>query len=229
MIVIIGGTSGIGLETAKYLKEKSYKVLVAGRSKINIENIEYKYLDLNNENLIKDFFSSIDTLDGLIYSAGITTPKKRIDDFDIDIFDNIIDINVKGLLLCLKYSYKLLKKSQGKIVVVNSLAGRTYSQFSGLEYTISKSALSGVVKHLSIDFVKDNVLINSIFPSMTKTQMLIKNTDKEFLDKVIEDIPLNRIAQPEEIAKAIEFLISDKNTYMSGCGLDLNGGQFLNG
>jgi len=229
MIVIIGGTSGIGLETAKYLKKQKYKVIVSGRSEIKIKDIEYKYIDLNNEKSVKDFFYSINTLDGLIYSAGITTSKKRIEEFDIDIFNNIMDINVKGLLLCLKYSYKLLKQSQGKIVVVNSLAGRTYSQFSGLEYTLSKSALSGVVKHLSIDFAKDNVLINSIFPSMTQTPMLIKNTKKKFLEKVVEDIPLKRIAKPLEIAKAIEFLISENNTYMSGCGLDLNGGQFLNG
>jgi len=229
MIVIMGGTSGIGLESAKYLSTNNYNVLIAGRNNKSNSNIKYKYIDVTDENSVKDFFNNIDVLDGLIYSAGITTSKKSIEEFDTEIFDDIMDVNVKGLMLCLKYAYRLLKKSKARIVVVNSLAARTYSQFSGIEYTISKTALSGVVKHLSVEFAEDNILINSIFPSMTQTPMLVQNTNKEFLQEVEKDIPLGRIAQPDEIAKAIEFLISDKNTYMSGCGLDLNGGQFLNG
>ena len=229
MVIIIGGTSGIGLETAKYLHSKNYKVLVGGRRALQEDKIEYKHLDLAVEQDVEKFFSNIEKVDALVYSAGITTSQKDITKFDSEIFDTLLDTNVKGLLFCLKYSYELLKKSKGKVVVVNSLAGRTYSQFSGLEYTISKSALSGLVKHLSIDFAKDSVLINSIYPSMTQTPMLTENLDKNTLKSIEENIPLHRIAQPLEVAKAIEFLISENNTYMSGSSLDLNGGQFLNG
>jgi len=229
MILIIGGTSGIGMETAKYLSKFNYNVLVAGRRLTKEKNIKYKYIDLSDENSIKTFFCNIKKIKGFIYSAGITTTKKHISDFNSNIFDDIININVKGLLLCLKYGYKNFKESQCKIVVVNSLASRTYSKFSGVEYTISKSALSGLVKQLSIEFAIDNILINSIYPGMTMTSMLLENTEKDFLNKVSQDIPLKRIATPLEIAKSIEFLISKNNTYITGSSIDINGGQFLNG
>jgi NAD(P)-dependent dehydrogenase (short-subunit alcohol dehydrogenase family) len=132
-------------------------------------------------------------------------------------------------LLCLKYAYTALSASKGKVVIVNSLASRTYSLFSGVEYTMSKSALSGMVKQLSIEFAKDDISINSIFPSMTATPMLLTNVEKDKLLDIEDEIPMKRLATPLEIAKAITFLISEDNTYMTGCGIDLNGGQFLNG
>lgn len=229
MIIIIGGTSGIGLETAKYLQSKKYDILISGRNDKNIDKLKYEYIDVSNDKSIQTFFSKNRKIDGLIYSAGITTNKTNIANFDSLIYDDIMNVNVKGLLLCLKYSFESLKKYKTKIVVLNSLASRTFSKFSGVEYTISKSAISGLVKHLAIDFAKDGILINSIFPSMTETPMLLENVDKDILDKISQEIPLGRIAKPLEIAKAIEFLISKDNTYMTGCGLDLNGGQFLNG
>ena len=229
MIAIIGGTAGIGLETSKYLLSQGYDVLSCGRNNPNVENIRYQYVDVTSEESIKSMFADIHKLDGLIYSAGTTTKQKEISKFDRLIYEKLMGTNVTGLLLCLKYAYNLLKLTKGKVVVINSLAARSYSQFSGVEYTISKTALSGLVKHLSVDFAKDQVLINSVFPSMTATSMLIDNVDKEILRDIEKNIPLGRIAKPSEMANAIEFLISNKNTYMTGAGLDINGGQFLSG
>ena len=77
-----------------------------------------------------------------------------------------------------------MAKNQGKIVVVNSIASRNYSLFSGVEYTMSKCALSGLVRQLSQDFAPDNVLINSVFPSMTLTPMLVDNVEKQKLENI---------------------------------------------
>ena len=114
-------------------------------------------------------------------------------------------------------------------MVVNSLASRVSSKYSGVEYTVSKSALTGLVKQLAMDFAPDNVLINSIFPSMTATPMLIQNVEQSEREAMAAAIPLNRIAMPLEISKAIAFLLLEDNTYITGCGIDINGGQFLNG
>lgn len=229
MIIIIGGTSGIGLETSKHLKNIGHKILIGGRNRPKDKNLAYKYIDVSNEVSIKNFFKGIRKIDGLIYSAGITTPKKNIKKFDPIIWENIVKVNVTGALLTLKYSYAKLTKSKGKIVIINSFATRAHSIFSGFEYTMSKSALSGMVKQLSVEFAKDDVIINSIFPSMTSTPMLKKNVKKTLLNKIAKEIPLKRIAKPIEIAKAIEFLVSRDNSYMTGCGIDLNGGKYLNG
>ena len=228
MVVIIGGTSGIGLETAKYLSSIGKEILICGRNKIN-EELDYKYVDVRDESSISKLFDSIESIDALIYSAGITTKQSSIKDFDKKTWENIVDVNVTGALLCLKHAYNALAISKGKIVIVNSLASRTYSLFSGVEYTMSKSALSGMVKQLSIEFAKDNIVINSVFPSMTATPMLLANVEKEKLLHIEKEIPMKRLAKPLEVAKTIAFLISEDNSYMTGCGIDLNGGQFLNG
>ena len=230
MIVVVGGTSGIGLATAKYLQELGHKVIVGGRTDPKCSTLAFGPLDVTDEFQVKKFFGTITgKIEGLVYAAGVTAPKTPISKFDVTVFDSVIKTNTTGLLLCLKYCYQQLAAEEGRVVVVNSLASRVSSKYSGVEYTISKSALSGLVKQLAMDFAPDNVLINSIFPSMTATPMLIQNVEQSVREAMAAAIPLNRIAMPLEISKAIAFLLLEDNTYITGCGIDINGGQFLNG
>jgi NAD(P)-dependent dehydrogenase (short-subunit alcohol dehydrogenase family) len=231
-IIIIGGTSGIGLHTALYLKSLGYKVLVGSRSNIKeAVGLNYLKVDVTDESSIEHFFNSIPfkRIDAIIYSAGITAPQKSIQNFDKNEYMKVHDVNLLGAILTFKYAYRFLKDTRGKAVIVNSIASRTYSKFSGLEYTVTKAGLSGLVKQLAVDWAKDTVLINSINPSMVETPMLKENVNPDVLKLIENQIPLGRIAKPNEIAKVIEFLISDKNTYITGAGIDVNGGQFLTG
>ena len=230
MILIIGGTSGIGLETACHLKSLGRDVTVAGRHDPCSAGIDFRYIDVTKESVIRKFFSEIDgSVEGLVYSAGMTASKRSISAFDTAVLDQVMRTNTTGLLLCLKYAYENLVRTKGRIVVVNSIASRTSSKYSGIEYTMSKAALSGAVRQLALDLAPDNILINSVNPSMTATPMLIENVEESKLDSMCDAIPLGRIANPLEVAKAIAFLLLEENTYMTGCGIDLNGGQFLNG
>ncbi|MCV3430654.1 SDR family oxidoreductase [Campylobacter lari] len=227
MLAIIGGTSGIGLDLATFFFFKKENIKIYGRRKV--ENLPCEYLDVLDEENIKGVFKDTNELKKIIYCAGITCKKQDITSFSKENWLNIINTNVTGLLLVLKHTYKYLVKNQGKIVVVNSIASRNYSLFSGVEYTMSKCALSGLVRQLSQDFALDNVLINSVFPSMTLTPMLVDNVEKQKLENIIKHIPLGRLATTQDIIYAIDFLLSDKNSYMTGIGIDVNGGQFLNG
>ena len=231
-VVIIGGSSGIGLHTAWYLRDLGYKVLIGSRNNAEeITGIDYLKIDVTDESSIKQFFNSIPfkSIDSIVYSAGITTLQKNIQNFDKNEYMKVHDVNLLGAILTFKYAYQFLKDTKGKAVVVNSIASRNYSKLSGFEYTVSKAGLSGLVKQLSVDWAKDMVLINSINPGMVETQMLKENVDSDVLELIENQIPLGRIAKPNEIAKVIEFLISDKNTYITGSGVDINGGQFLSG
>lgn len=230
--IIIGGTSGIGLETAQYLNANDYDVTVGARTPFNIkEDIKYLPIDVTDESSIEQFFSSIayEKIDSIIYAAGTTTPKKNIVDFTVEEYRKVHDVNLLGAILILKYAFPLLKKAKGKVVLVNSFASRTFSNFSGFEYTVSKAGLSGLVKQLAIEWAKEGVLINAVFPSMVDTPMLRKSVQPDVLKNIEKKIPLGRIAKPEEISSAIEFLISKQNTYITGAGIDINGGQFLSG
>ena len=231
-VVIIGGTSGIGLDTALYLKSRGYSVLVGSRNNIKEDAaVDYLKIDVTDELSIGHFFNSIPfkSIDSIIYSAGITMPQKSIQNFDKNEYMKVHDVNLLGAILSLKYAYPLLKETKGKAVIVNSIASRAYSKLSGFEYTVTKAGLSGLVRQLAVEWAKDTVLINSINPSMVETPMLKENINPDALKLIENQIPLGRIAKPIEIAKVIEFLISDKNTYITGAGVDINGGQFLTG
>jgi len=231
-VIIIGGTSGIGLESAQYLNKSGYDVLIGGRSKYEAQNgLKYIPIDVTDEDAINNFFSSIPFkhIDSIVYSAGTTTHKKSIQDFNIEEYQKVHDVNLLGAILVLKYAYPLLKKVKGKVVVISSFASRTYSQFSGFEYTATKAGLSGLVKQLAIEWADDGVLINTIFPSMVLTPMLSENVPSSVLEMIEKSIPLGRVAKPNDVVSAIEFLISDKNTYITGAGIDVNGGQYLSG
>jgi acetoacetyl-CoA reductase len=194
------------------------------------DTLAFGSLDVADEFQVKKFFGTITgKIEGLVYAAGVTAPKTPISKFDVTVFDSVIKTNTTGLLLCLKYCYQQLAAEEVRVVVVNSLASRVSSKYSGVEYTISKSALSGLVKQLAMDFAPDNVLISLIFPSMTATPMLIQNVEQSVREAMAAAIPLNRIAMPLEISKAIAFLLRGDNTYITGCGIDINRGQFLNG
>ena len=231
-VVIIGGSSGIGLHTAWYLRDLGYKVLIGSRNNVEeITGIDYLKIDVTDESSIKQFFNSIPfkSIDSIVYSAGITTLQKNIQNFDKNEYMKVHDVNLLGAILILKYAYPLLKETKGKAVIVNSIASRAYSKLSGFEYTVTKAGLSGLVKQLAVEWAKDTVLINSINPSMVETPMLKENINPDVLKLIENQIPLGRIVKPIEIAKVIEFLISDKNTYITGAGVDINGGQFLTG
>lgn len=230
-VVIIGGTSGIGLATAHYLSQNKYKVIVAGRRALKLEGIDTFQVDVRHEESIANLFdvqlAGQNDINALIYASGITSPAKNIQTFDRKVWDEIVSTNVTGALLTLKYAYAVLRRNRGRVVIINSLAGRKYSRLSGVEYTVSKTALSGLVRQLAVEWAPEEILINSVFPGMTLTPMLAEHINDTGLDDIEKEIPLGRIARTEDVTRAIEFLISPKNTYMTGTGIDVCGGQFL--
>ena len=233
LVLIIGGTSGIGLETANYLLKNDYKVIVCGRRDVKSTELISINADIKSDESIQDLYNKIQrkygNINALVFSAGITTPKKSIEDFDEKIWHDVFDTNVTGLLRVLKYFFPSLKKTKGKVAIINSIAARSYSQFSGFEYTISKAALSGLVKQLAFEWINYGIFINSVFPSMTLTPMLKENLGIDGINKLNEELPLKKLATPFDTARAIEFLISKENKYITGSGIDVSGGQFLSG
>ncbi len=231
--IIIGGTSGIGLTTADYLRDLGNKVVVASRSIRNGIEHDYVPVDVTSRKSVETLFDKIneklDTIDGLVYCVGTTTEKKPISEFDEEIWNNIVDVNVTGLLRLLKVFYPLLKHCSSKVVVVNSIASKRYSEYSGFEYTATKCALRGIVRQLAIDWGQKGIKINSIFPSMTRTSMLSSRLDERQIENISNELPLNKLATTMDSARAIEFLLNPENNYMTGTGINVTGGIYLDG
>lgn len=228
-VAIIGGTSGIGLETYRLLSERGYAPIALGRNKPS-ENVNFHRMDVESEDSIRDFFKSNgEGLSGLVYCVGKTKLKESVEQFNTETWNKLVQVNVTGAILSLKYAYPFLKKNSGKVVIVNSIASRSSSRTSGFEYTACKAALSGLVKQFSQDWAKDGVLINSVFPSMTDTPMLRNHLAASEIKSLTEKLPLGKIASPRDVARAIEFLVSSDNKYITGSGVDVSGGQYLSG
>jgi NAD(P)-dependent dehydrogenase (short-subunit alcohol dehydrogenase family) len=233
-VLIVGGSSGIGLETANYLSNgDKWRVIVCGLERIISEEIYSIETDIRSNSAVNSLYNDIidkyGDVHALVYTVGISTKIKPIEQFDEQIWQNIIDTNVTGLLRVLKKFHKSLKITKGRVVVVNSIAGKSYSKYSGFEYTASKAALSGIVRQLAMEWSHEGVLINSIFPSMTMSPMLRNHLDDVQIRAIEESLPLKKLATSTDTARAIEFLLAAENRYITGSGIDVSGGLILNG
>ncbi len=116
-----------------------------------------------------------------------------------------------------------LAKGRGAIVNVTSIAGSRVHPFAGSAYATSKAALMGLTREMAVDFGARGIRVNAISPGEIDTAILSPGTGRI----VEEQIPLNRLGEPEEVAKAIYFLCSDQSSYVNGAELHINGGQHV--
>lgn len=224
----MGGTSGIGLAIARMLKKKGEDVTVAGR-RGEADGLPSISVDLVNEDdlVTKLSLFAEEAVDALIYSAACFDPKRELSDYNYIDCQNIYTVNVYGLISSLKALYPSLKKNKGRVIVLNSVAGRVHSQTAGILYTSSKYALSGLVRQLSKTFATDNVLINSIFLGPFDAGMSVYHLSNTQKINIEQQIPLKRLGCVEDIFPVVNFLLDSKNVYMTGAGIDLNGGLFV--
>ncbi len=115
-----------------------------------------------------------------------------------------------------------LKKAKGSVVNVTSIAGSSVHPFAGAAYSTSKAALASLTREMASDFGPLGIRVNSISPGEIDTSILSPGTEN-----MIKDIPMRRLGQPEEVAKAIYFLCTEQSSYVTGAELHINGGQHV--
>jgi NAD(P)-dependent dehydrogenase (short-subunit alcohol dehydrogenase family) len=115
-----------------------------------------------------------------------------------------------------------LKRAKGSVVNVTSIAGSRVHPFAGAAYSTSKAALAALTREMAADFGPLGVRVNAISPGEIETSILSPGTEK-----IIPQIPLRRLGQPEEVARAIYFLCTDASSYVTGAEIHINGGQHV--
>ena len=245
-VVITGGSSGIGFATAQMFLKAGADVLVLSRNpERNFQKEEglFTYpVDLNDSKAIKETFQKIKEMHPYIdvainAAAGETGIGKAIQDFSEDEFDATVNVNLKGLWLCMKYQIERMKESPEKkcsIINISSVNGLGGVE-GGSIYAATKAAVLALTKSAALELAKSKISVNAVVPGAFDTELLKKamlshvNGDEEKLESVREEygkhIPMNRIGDPKEIASLILFMASGTSDYFTGHSFIIDGGM----
>lgn len=224
--VIIGGTSGIGLAIVKSLSQRDCKIYVGARNDRNLENIENSEFFICDvtENLYK-FPEEIKHIDGLVYCPGSLTlkPLKGIKEEDI-IGD--FNINVFGLIRSIQYFLPKLKANQNtaSVVMFSSVAVKTGMKYHTL-VGATKGAIEGITRSLAAELAP-KIRINAIAPSITKTPLSERFFASEKMENSLKERnPLKRFGQPDDIAEAAVYLLTESSSWVTGQIFHIDGGS----
>ena len=173
-------------------------------------------------------------LDILVNVAGgaLHTPH-TFSEIDEVSWDRVVDINLKGTFLCCQAAVEQFRKQGGggRIVNVSALAGRWLGSLAGCHYTAAKAGVIGLTRHLAHELGPEGIHVNAIAPTITLASRrmidLWEARSQEYKEKVLSEIPLRRLARPQEVAAGVVFLCSDEAGYITGVTLDINGGRFF--
>lgn len=237
--VVTGGNSGIGLATAKAFVREGAKVVIMGRNSVTLKQAAqalgedgiYVQGDVTNLRDIDQLYEKVNQvygrLDILFVNAGINRLGK-IDQITEELFDEIININLKGAFFTVQKALPLLQNGSS-IIFTTSASARLGIPEIGI-YSASKAGLRSLVRTISVELLERNIRVNAVAPGVVDTSILSRyNIPEEKLvalgNQCFNRVPMQRIASAKEIAKAVVFLASDDASYIIGCELAVDGGM----
>ena len=229
-LLVTGGTGSIGSSICRYFNNMGCKEIhstTTNLSKITDDQdfIKFKELNLNNiENTNLDEIFDID-IDFLVLNAGLNKDNIFLRMSSED-WNSVVNVNLNSSFHLLKHFVKkMVKKRFGRVVFISSVVAFTGNP-GQVNYTASKAALSGLTKSLALELSSRNITVNSVAPGFIKSNMTDKlNNDQK--NAILERIPMKRLGDSSEIAKAVGFLCSENADYITGQTLHVNGGLAL--
>ena len=225
-VLVTGGVRGIGLSIARAFFKKGYRVFVSyskdeeSAKRAEEEGLTALRFDVAREEEVAAAFLEMGAVDILINNAGVSLIK-QIQDTSVEEFDNVLSVNLKGAFLCTREAVKgMIKKGAGLIVNISSVWGEVGGSCESV-YSASKGGLIAFTKALASELAYSGIRVNAVSPGVIDTPM---NAHFSLEEKALiqADIPLGRMGNGEDIAKAVLFL--EDNDYITGIDLPVNGG-----
>lgn len=239
--LVTGGTSGMGKAAAIALAKSGAKVVVAGRRQVEGEEVIreiqtaggegfFVTTDVSKEadvqNLIEKIITSYGRLDIAFNNAGVEQDPAPLTEQTEEIYDRIMDINVKGVWLSLKHEIPAMLKNGGGAIVNNSSIVGLVGAATVPIYAASKHAVEGLTKSVALEYAKSGIRVNAVSPGPIQTEMFDRFADinpaaGEYFKTAT---PMGRIGQAEEVVNAVLWLVSDASSYVTGQSISVDGG-----
>ena len=241
--VVTASSEGIGFAIAKKLGRDGAHVVISSRNidkvnqavatlKAEIENVQVSGMqchvgkESDRKNLLDTVHNKLGRIDILVSNTGVNPYYGKILDTPENAYDKIFDINVKSTFLLIKEATPLIQKSQnGSIVIISSIAGFQPIDMLGI-YSVSKTALIGLTKALAPELADMKIRINCLAPGIIKTKFskaLWENPNTSA--RIEQQVPLKRLADPDECSGIVSFLGSDDASYITGETIVVSGGM----
>lgn len=237
-VLITGATRGIGKAIAEAFLGAGAKVFLTGTKQYEIDqlnaknkNSAIKWLtaDFSKPEGIKSFTEGLQKLDNIdicINNAGINIIKP-FEDYSQEEYKRLLSINLTAPFMLLQQLVPGMKKQGfGRIVNIASIWSKITKPGRSL-YTISKTGLAGFTISMAVEYGSSNILVNAVSPGFTRTELTAQSLSADETKALSEQIPVQRFADPHEIANTVLFLCSDLNTYITGQNIVVDGGFTL--
>ncbi|QOI43074.1 SDR family NAD(P)-dependent oxidoreductase [Leptospira interrogans] len=234
VILITGGSRGIGRQLATEFLELGGRVIITGTSTELSEeflhpNLTYYSVDFQNRDALKSFIGyleGLEKIDVCVNNAGINRINYIENTLEQD-WNDMQSVNVNAPFFITRTVSRIMKKNlYGRIVNIASIFGSVSREKRSI-YTMTKYAVRGLTVSSSNELAKYNVLVNTVSPGFVMTDLTKKNLSESEIKQLESQIPIGRLARPEEMAKVVLFLASDYNTYLTGQNIIVDGG-FVN-
>ena len=175
--------------------------------------------------LIEGVLKDLGRIDILVNNAGITMDK-TLKNMALEQWEKVIAVDLSSVFNCSKASLNhMLERGYGRIISISSVVGQK-GNIGQTNYAAAKAAIIGFTKSLALETAKKGITVNAVAPGFVKTAMT-EQMPKDVLQKVVDSIPLGRMAEPWEVARAVHFLADEKCSYMTGQVLSVNGGLYM--
>ena len=234
--VVTGGAQGFGLDVAKRFLESGAKVFIwdidekllkSAVDEVKNPNLFYSVVDVSNYQNVKKNVADITSksnIDILINNAGITGPTGPLWEYDVEMWNKIVQINLMGTFNCCRAIVpNMIKNNYGRIVNVASVAGKD-GNANASAYSSGKAGAIGLTKALGKELADKDIAVNAVTPAGAKTRIL-DQMSKEHVQRMLSKVPRGRFLEIHEFTSLVCWLSSQENTFSTAAVFDISGGR----
>ena len=234
--IVTGGAQGFGLDIAKRFLESGAKVFIwdidekllnSSAEELKNPNLFYSKVDISNYKDVEKNVEEITSktkIDILINNAGITGPTSTLWEYDIDMWNKIVQINLMGTFNCCRAIVpNMIKNNYGRIVNVASVAGKD-GNANASAYSSGKAGAIGLTKALGKELADKDIAVNAVTPAGAKTRIL-DQMSKEHVQRMLSKVPRGRFLEISEFTSLVCWLSSEENTFSTAAVFDISGGR----